>query len=285
MFGMAKVSRRFRQSGQRGLTLLEVSLAMVVLTTSIMGVYSLFITSEMMQVLAREESLAMYASKGVINQLRVAPFENSAFVEGTSPEEERPVFAYHNYRKKVDLAGPVAPNQRLGAISIAGGDGRKVDEELGVILIYQESPNESDFGDVDGDGDLDFPIDLNGNGSYSDVLSTPDPAKHPFPLNLGGDKSVLTEDFGSSLSFLRFIPVVVVVRWRSLSGLERRVQLVTYLTDRLGGCKACLLSASPLADRAAIPCSRSSSRRRSWCSWFRWPSRSARTRRAPSPNA
>ncbi len=217
----------------KGLTLLEVSLAMVVLTTAIMGVYSLFITSEMLATVAREEAVAMYAAKGVINRMRAANFVNDTWNPATDPAENRPVWAFHNYVEAVNLAGPNAPNQRLGAIVVSGGDGNKVPQELGVVVIGQESPNEASFGDVDGDGDLDFPIDLNGNGSYSDVLDSAG-TNHPFPLHLGGDALAVDEDFMSGLNLLRFVPVVVAVRWRSQAGFERRIQLVTYLTDRLG---------------------------------------------------
>lgn len=217
----------------KGLTLLEVSLAMVVLTTAIMGVYSLFITSEMLATVAREEAVAMYAAKGVINRMRAANFVNDTWNPATDAPEARPVWAFHNYVEAVNLAGPNAPNQRLGAIVVSGGDGNKVPQELGVIVIGQESPSEAAFGDVDGDGDLDFPIDLNGNGSYEDVLNTAS-SVHPFPLHLGGDALALNEDFMNSLNLLRFVPVVVAVRWRSQAGFERRIQLVTYLTDRLG---------------------------------------------------
>ncbi|GMV80912.1 MAG: hypothetical protein AMXMBFR7_20960 [Planctomycetota bacterium] len=216
----------------KGLTLLEVSLAMVVLTTAIMGVYSLFITSEMLATLSREESIAMYAAKGVINRMRAAPFENDTWNPATDSPESRPVWAYHNYVEPVNLAGPNAPNQRLGAIVVDGGDGDKVPQELGVQVIGMESPDESVFGDVDGDGDLDFPVDLNGNGRYDDVLTVSSPV-HPFPMDLSGSASI-TDNLMNSLNLLRFVPVVVVVRWRSQAGMETRIQLVTFLTDRLG---------------------------------------------------
>ena len=208
----------------RGVTLLEVVIALGILTTAIVALCTGIVTAERLEVLAREEAIALAAAEAAINEIRAAPFSG-----GT-----KNVYQFHNERRHVMLAGTAAPNMHLGAASapiVSGGDGRKVPEEMGIIIINEESPHESYYGDVDNDGDLDFPVDLNLNGSYTDYLSTPTVGQ-AFPMNLGGDSGRMDETIDRSL--LRLVPVAVVVRWTSQLGGERQIQIVTFIGDRLG---------------------------------------------------
>lgn len=220
----------FRRSGRRrGLTLLEVCIAMGVLATTVMGVSNLFITSERMSVIAREEAIAMYAAEAVINEMRSAPFSSAA--------GQKIVANYEKETRPVTLDGPNATKQRLGMGDVSAppgasaGDGIKVANELGIVMIYEESPNETHFGDVDGDGDRDFPVDLDLNGSFNDTLSALGTGK-TFPMNLGGDNNRIDQTIPVSL--MKLVPVVIVVRWNSMAQLERRMQILTFIADRSG---------------------------------------------------
>jgi len=216
------------------MTLLEVSIAMGVLATAIMGIFSLFVTSERMKVIAREESIAMYAAEEKINEIRSRPF-STTYLYDTGLL----VGDYHNTTYPVNLDGPKAVQQRLGmgvvsALRKTGNttaDQVKVSNELGVFIINAESPNEENFGDPDGDGDLDFPIDLNQNGLFTDTLNTPGTGL-TFPMDLGGDTAFVNETIATTQ--LKLAPIAVVVRWMSLAGLERRIQILTFVSDRSG---------------------------------------------------
>ena len=216
---------------QLGLTLIEVMIAFAVLSTMIMGISSLFITTERMSIISREEAIAMYAAEAVINEIRSMPFSR----RGNS--SQKIVADYNNETRPVTLDGPSATKQRLGMGKVGAlpgaslGDGFKVDNEMGILLINQESPRESDFGDVDGDGDRDFPVDLNLNGSFNDVLSAPGTGQ-TFPMNLGGDKYKCDQTIPMDL--LRLVPIAVILRWNSMAHLERRIQILTFIADRSG---------------------------------------------------
>lgn len=221
--------KTFRQP--RGMTLLEVSIACGVLATAIMGIFSLFISTERMSIIAREEAIALYAAEAAINEIRTAPFATS------QPGVIKIVAEYDKNTRPVSLDGPNATQQRLsmGPVSapivVAGADGQKVADELGIVIINEESPDESHFGDVDADGDLDFPVDLNQNGKFNDVLNIAANA-NIFPRDLGGDSTLNNETLAPSL--MKLVPIVVVVRWNSMAQLERRIQVITFITDRLG---------------------------------------------------
>ena len=218
----------------RGLTLLEVSIAVGVLATAIMGIFSLFVTSERMKILAREESIAMYAAEEKINEIRSRPF-STTYLYDTGML----VSGYHNTTYPINLDGPKAVQQRLsmGPVSAVRKTGNstadelKVTDELGIFIINAESPVEENFGDPDGDGDLDFPIDLNQNGSFTDTLNTAGTGL-TFPMDLGGDTALVNETI--AVTQLKLAPIAVVVRWMSLAGLERRIQILTFITDRSG---------------------------------------------------
>ena len=224
MFGV------FRRSAgcTRGLSLLEVSIAIGVLSTSILGIFSLYITTETMKIVSREDAVALYAAEEVINEIRSAPFSTTT--------GEKVVTDYSNETRTINLVGLQGANHRLGEVAatvLSGSpDGLKVEEELGIVIITEEKPTESNFGDVDGDGDMDFPVDLNLNGAFTDYLSTVS-AEQTFPLDLGGDSGL--QDTALTLSELRLVPVAVVVRWQSVAGMERRIQVLTLITDRSGG--------------------------------------------------
>jgi len=210
----------------RGMTLLEVCIAVGVLSTAILGVFSLFVTTERLSVIAREESIALYAAEEAINEIRNAPYSTS------EPEVYKIVALYDKNTRPVNLDGPNATKQRLSMgdvtaplTSVGTGDGIKVTDELGIVMINEESPDESHFGDVDSDGDLDFPLDLNLNGKFNDVLT------NPFPVDLGGT-TASNDTIATPL--MKLVPVAVIVRWNSMAGIERRIQILTFINDRLG---------------------------------------------------
>ena len=88
-------------------------------------------------------------------------------------------------------------------------------------------------------------VDLNLDGSFSSNLTANNcmtPTKDmtntlTFPIDLGRDKTSFTDTFDPALgeiSLMRLIPLAVVVRWDSRAGLPRRVQILTFITDREG---------------------------------------------------
>jgi len=210
-------------SKPRGLSLLEVCASLGVLAIAISGMTSLFISYQRSQILVREEQIALTAIQQVINEMRASPFSTTT--------GEKIVADFNKETRTVNLDGPGGQNQRLSMNRLSapgGGDGLKVDNELGIIIVNEENPNEAHFGDVDGDGDRDFPIDLNQNGRTDDAVVT----GSIFPMDLGGDATLTNETITPSL--LKIVPVVVVVRWESISSLEGRVQVLTLITDRSG---------------------------------------------------
>ncbi len=226
-----------RVSKTRGLTLLEVTIASGALATSILGAISFYATSERFSLITREESIAVYAAQKAINEIRALPFS-------TSDENQLIVADYDKETRPVNLYGPEGSNQRLSMGDLearpgaSAGDGMKVTDELGILMINEEAPLESNFGDtkeVGGgapDGDIDFPIDLNRNGRNSDQLTSADVGES-FPRNLGGETKGI--DAGAiPVSLLQLVPVVIVVRWQSMAGLERNLQVLTFITDRSG---------------------------------------------------
>lgn len=235
----------------RGLTLLEVSIAVVILALAVVGIFNLFLTTERMNIIAREEATALFAASEKINEIRAKPF--SVASRTPDPTDNEIVADYYLDTFPVNIAGDNVPNQRLGTCeapianaglapdALMGNNGN----EMGVVIIHDESPNEGNYGDTDGDGDLDFPVDLNLDGSFSSNLTANNcmtPTKDmnntlTFPIDLGRDKTSFTDSFDPALgeiSLMRLIPLAVVVRWDSRAGLPRRVQILTFITDREG---------------------------------------------------
>ena len=75
MFSVSGSSSQRRT--QEGFSLLEVVIAAGVLATAILGSISFFVTSERFALLAREDSIALYAAEEVINEIRASKFSTT----------------------------------------------------------------------------------------------------------------------------------------------------------------------------------------------------------------
>ena len=98
-------------------------------------------------------------------------------------------------------------------------------DEGEVIIIQDETPDEGSYGrDLDGDGNPDG-VDLNSDGQRTGVISAP--GSSIFPLDINGTNG--TGDEFVAAASMNLMPVVVVVRWRSMTGIERRIQLMSVI--------------------------------------------------------
>jgi type II secretory pathway pseudopilin PulG len=196
----------------KGLTLLEVGMATLILALAITGTMGAFTVGKKQSFLVREEAVALAAAQEILEEMRSTPFDQV-------------YFQYQGLARPVFMAGDRVDLQRLG---IGGSD------ELEVIIVTSEMPNEADYGrDLDGDGAPDG-VDLNGNGSTNDVITVVNPVQ-AFPLDLNGNAQIEADpagDCSGDPGSMRILPVVVLVRWRSNSGLLGRVQLIAFITDR-----------------------------------------------------
>lgn len=189
----------------KGLTMIEVVVAAGLLATAALATLNCWVSAERFNLINREEQVALQAAESVINEMRQQPVANLANYDKTT--------------RKVDFGDGV-------------NHGVLVPNELAIFIINEESPNESHFGWTQVSTSIEFPVDLNGNGSTTDIINTPT-AGQIFPMDLGGSKAAINETLAPSL--LRLFPVVIVVRWQSQAGVERRIQVNTFLTDRMGG--------------------------------------------------
>jgi type II secretory pathway pseudopilin PulG len=189
-----------------GATLLEVVIAVTCLAIALMGLLSLWSTSERQAALAREEAIAQAAVNQIISDVRASPFHLIPFHDPASdPNANNPGFSSGYYdgtgasqrllpkyffsSQGWDAASPVkiaidtlpsgvvvSQTHFPGSIPMAGryyGPSGK-SPQLRVILINDECPVESELGETAGDSDG-FDLDRNGL-----IATTPVPAA-PFP--------------------------------------------------------------------------------------------------------
>jgi type II secretory pathway pseudopilin PulG len=240
---------------QRGLTLLEVIVAGAMLSVALLATFNVWVNSERLGSMAREEAVAQAAINEMLSRMRATPFNqitNSQF-DPTNPGFSGGDDLSAQYRllpgqfparvgSDTTLHGVRVSTTNFDGAFHAGDRFYAADEnvaELRVIFINNENPIESQLGEINGNADG---LDLDGDG----LISTA-----PFPANPGLDYSLFS-DTGSQPLFPRrlgsatdgvtnawlntaqlvVLPVAVQVRWWSKAGLPRTTTVVTFFTNR-----------------------------------------------------
>ncbi|MCX7805192.1 MAG: hypothetical protein N3A38_08390 [Planctomycetota bacterium] len=207
----------------RGTTLLETVIASGLLAMVILAVFSALLSSDTLDVAAREEQIARAAATAVIDRIRGTSFLNVEPQYGQDPE----VFSQTGNRVPYKVLIDMTELNRSESQLVEGQRG------VGVLNVYiLTSPiffangtavDENVIGmDLDG-------RDSNGDGVIANdvvnlmTLADPnDPSRLMFPFTF---KSSLGADL---------YPIVVTVRWVSILGGRRKINVMTMITDRTG---------------------------------------------------
>jgi len=192
-----------------GFTMIELMVAVSVIAVMLIGAGSAVTTSMRLNQLMREESAAIRVAEAKIAEIRAATFAYAAS-------------GYNNHTFSVRLLRQHQVSMGLEVSGAAQPEGE-------VVLVTNETPNEASYGrDLDDEAGPDG-VDLNGDGFAIGNLTSPSSGSL-FPLDLNGNGN--TTDGVVTAADLKLLPVVVIVRWRSLArGLEGRVQLMTVIGE------------------------------------------------------
>lgn len=238
-----------------GLTLIEVMIACVVLSIALLATFSVWMNSERLGSIAREEAIAHAAINEILSRIRATSFQqitNSqtdptlpGFSGGDDPSAQyRLLPGQFPARVGSDLLPHglrVSTTPFPGAVAL-GGRYYAPDStvaELRVIFINNENPIEEQLGEIAGNKDG---IDLNRDGIISNVPFAvnnppefslfPETGSTPlFPRRLASGSSG-TQNAWMNSSQLVVLPIAVQVRWWSKAGMPLEITVVTFLTNR-----------------------------------------------------
>ena len=181
---------------RKGFSLLEVMIAMVVLTVAILGLVTAIITSMRLTSTNRENTLAMNAARQKIEEMQAWP---GGFSE---------IFAAYNNATGDDAGlAAAAPG---GTFTVSGLRPISTDPAVGTVL---------------------YNVDSSGPGSESLREFSVDPTFGPMmgmPKDLSGDGVVDANDHAADYTLL---PVVVRIRWDGAMG-QRETFFTTQLVNR-----------------------------------------------------
>lgn len=252
--------------GQRGMTLLEVMLAVGVLAIGIMGSMSAWINSQRLQSLQREESLIQSAINKVINDMRALPFTYIDNAQTANPAG----FSGGNYTGDPDpdrlLPGKVkvylgwtgqgtASDSSLRGVKVSRtpfsgailqGNGYWAPQantpEIRVIFINNEVPTEGRMGEEPGSPSDGVDLDADGRISETPVVSRTVEfgdvdARSLFPrllaVPISNPPRAPINDYVNVTNMVVY-PVVVQARWWSFAGFPREISVITFFTNRAG---------------------------------------------------
>jgi prepilin-type N-terminal cleavage/methylation domain-containing protein len=195
--------------GEKALTMVELMIALAILAVVMLGAFSTLHASARQNQYFREEAAALRAAQAELARVR-----NAELTSSTTPSRA-------DYTFTVALVeGQPAGSRGLLEISGSRPEGE-------VVFIADETPDESDYGmDLDGNGYPDG-VDLNGDGIVGRRAERPD-AGFLFPLDLNGDGAIDVDPLADR-SQMKLVPVIVIIRWRSFTGIEGRVELMTVI--------------------------------------------------------
>lgn len=207
----------------RGTTLLETVIASGLLAMVILAVFSALLSSDTLDVAAREEQIARAAATAVIDKIRGTSFLNVEPEYGQDPE----IFAQTGNREPYKVLLDMTELNRSEAQLVEGERG------VGVLNVYiLTSP--IFFANGTAVDENVIGMDLDGRDSDGDGIAANDVV----------DLTTLTDPNDSSRPMFPFTfkssigadlyPIVVTVRWISILGGRRTINVVTMITDRTG---------------------------------------------------
>ena len=89
------------KKGQQGFTLMETSIAMVVMMVGALGIASLFVFSTQTNVGGGERALAMAVAQQQLEQIRSVSYEDTTLIEGTATSTVRSAQRNYTVRRTV----------------------------------------------------------------------------------------------------------------------------------------------------------------------------------------
>jgi len=240
---------------EAGLTLVEVMVACAVLSVALMGTFNVWMNSERLSSISREEAIAHAAINDILSRIRATSFQQitNSQNDPTSPgfsggDDSNTEFRLLPGQFPARVGSDLLPHGlRVSTTPFTGsfamGDRYYGPDntiaELRVIFINNENPIEEQLGEIAGNKDG---IDMNRDGTIS---SQPFPANNPpeydvfpdtgsvplFPRKLASGTSG-TQNAWLNSSQLVVLPVAVQVRWWSKAGMPLEITVVTFLTNR-----------------------------------------------------
>ena len=89
------------KKGQQGFTLMETSIAMVVMLVGALGIASLFVFSTQNNIGGGERALAMAVAQQQLEQIRSVSYEDTTLIEGTATSTVRSAQRNYTVRRTV----------------------------------------------------------------------------------------------------------------------------------------------------------------------------------------
>ena len=227
----AIIGRSSRLSGgqRRGLSLIELTVFLSIVTVGIVATLSLYVNLRITQRLTEERRIASLAAEQKIDEIRI-------FINNGKTLDQ--AFQYYG-PIPLPNGGPGAtfdvPSLRQFTDYDKKDGARPNPRSIGTVsIINDENPNEKLFG-YDFNNNCEGPpfgIDVNGNGAETiqtgfydkGMVGYNDIAPYPFPLDLNGNGSngSLLNPWESDLvSGFVILPVVVTIQWQGTNGAQR----------------------------------------------------------------
>ena len=209
---------------QRGLTLVELIIAMAILAVAIMALVSSITSSGQIQQVTREKTIAYNAARQQIEKMRVyataeiySRYNSTTADDGNYPSGLHPGNTFHVPR----LTTPSTNVPTYWSVQVG-----TTTKEAWTSTTVGGVTQKDTFGDLignDGVGEIVFPE------SGGQLTETYVDAGMGMPRDLNRDGDALDTNVGGSYKIL---PVKVTVRWKSMNGRDLYVEVYTLITDK-----------------------------------------------------
>jgi prepilin-type N-terminal cleavage/methylation domain-containing protein len=214
---------------ERGLSLVELVIAMAILAVAIMALVSGIMSSSQIQQTTREKVIAYNAAREVIEQMRSYRIDDIYYRFNSNSGDDlappNPGNTFHVPR--LGMPSSIPGLWTLPATWSVSGPGSALpwtDTSLGITngfgdLLGKDGVGEIIFPEVGGhlsetyvDADMGMPKDLNRNGKATDV----NVAHVPYDA---------TQDY-------TILPVKVRVTWKGINGKNTKIEVNTFITEK-----------------------------------------------------
>ncbi len=221
---MSKSLETTKQPAEAGMTLIEVMIAAMVLSTAIVAMLGVIITNSRVKVLAQEQYVALNAAQAKMAEIRSRSYDDLWLIyNDDSSDDPGGVWPASPWTYADELGGNRTYSHNM--FDVPGLHAPQVsptqtDPHGIVVIVDSETPDEAAYGDIDISGS-----DADGDGDgYTD-----NPA-WTMDLNDDGDANDVT---AAQIGTFAITPVVVVVRWQStITGRTELVMLRSFLVNR-----------------------------------------------------